>query len=85
MTKARIKTFVMRPDRNPVSLRGFALGEGRDSDVQVSDLSYGGCRLHSDDEFKAGEVVELRIIKRGAIDAEIRWAANGRAGACFIN
>ena len=85
MTKARIKTFVMRPERRPVSLRGFALGEGRDSDVRVADLSYGGCRIHSDDAFKAGEVVELRIIKRGAVDAEIRWTADGRAGASFIN
>ena len=54
MTEARMKTFVMRQDRRPVSLRGFALADGRDSDVQVSDLSYGGCRIHSDDEFKAG-------------------------------
>jgi hypothetical protein len=85
MTQARMKTFVTRPERRPVSMRGFALGDGRDSDVQVADLSYGGCRIHSDDGFKAGEVVELRIIKRGAVDAEIRWAANGRAGACFLN
>ena len=85
MTEARMKTFVMRQDRRPVSLRGFALGDGRDSDVQVSDLSYGGCRIHSDDEFKAGEVVELRIIKRGAVEAEIRWADEGRAGVCFLN
>jgi hypothetical protein len=85
MAEARMKTFVMRPERRAVALRGFALGESRDSDVQVSDLSYGGCRIHSDDEFEAGELVELRIIKRGAVDAEIRWAANGRAGACFIN
>ena len=41
MTEARMKTFVMRQDRRPVSLRGFALADGRDSDVQVSDLSYG--------------------------------------------
>ena len=85
MTNARIKTFITRPERRPVSLRGFALGNGRDSDVQVADLSYAGCRLHSDDEFKTGEVVELRIIKRGAVNAEIRWTANGRAGASFLS
>jgi PilZ domain len=85
MTQTRMATFVMRPERRQVTLRGFALGESRDSDVQVADLSYGGCQIHSADEFKAGEVVELRIIKRGAIDAEIRWATEGRAGACFLN
>jgi len=85
MTKARIKKFVMRPERRTVSLRGFALGDGRDSDVQVADLSYGGCRIDSNDVFKAGEVVELRVVKRGMIYAEIRWASGGRAGARFIN
>jgi hypothetical protein len=29
-------------------------------------------------------VVELRILKRGAIEAEICWSADGRAGARFI-
>jgi hypothetical protein len=75
----------MRPDRRPVSLRGFALGPGRDSDVAVSDLSYEGCQIRSEDKFKEGELVELRIIKRGAIDGEVRWSANGRAGVCFVS
>jgi PilZ domain-containing protein len=85
MTKARLKTFVTRPERRPVSMRGFALSENRDSDVQVANLSYGGCQIRSGDAFKAGEVVELRIIKHGAIDAEIRWTGEGRAGASFLN
>ena len=85
MEQARIKAFVMRPERRQVNLRGFALGPARDSDVEVSDLSYAGCQLRSEDEFAEGELVELRIIKRGAIEAEIRWATDGRAGARFIN
>jgi hypothetical protein len=84
MTTAQVKTFVMRPERHAVSLRGFALGEGRDSDVEISDVSYDGCQIRSKDKFKTGELVELRIIKRGAIDAEVRWSANGRAGVCFV-
>ena len=54
------------------------------SDVEVSDVSYDGCQIRSDDKFKKGEVVELRIIKRGAIEGEVRWSANGRAGVCFV-
>ena len=84
MTTAKFKTFVMRPERNAVSLRGFALGKGRDSDVELSDLSYEGCKIRSEDKFKKGEVVELRIIKRGAINGEVRWSADGRAGVCFV-
>lgn len=79
------KTFIMRAERRPVELRGFALGPSRDSDVRVADLSYGGCRIESDDSFDEGEVVELRIIKRGAAAAEIRWADGGHAGVRFLN
>jgi len=80
-----MKVFEMRAERRPVSMRAFALSTTRDSDVTVADLSYTGCQLRSDDEFEAGEVVELRIVKRGAVAAEIRWAAKGRAGARFLN
>ena len=80
-----MKVFELRDERRPVSMRAFALSSTRDSDVTVADLSYTGCRLDSDESFEAGEVVELRIMKRGAIAAEIRWAAIGRAGARFLN
>jgi hypothetical protein len=81
----RMKTFVKRADRRPVSLHGFALSPTRDCDIQLADLSYGGCKLHSKSTFKTGEIVELRIITRGAVDAEIRWCSKGRAGARFLN
>ena len=76
--------FAERDKRWPVRLPGFALNAKHDSDILVSDVSYTGCQFTSDDSFKEGEVVELRIIKRGAVQAEIRWAADGRAGAHFI-
>lgn len=79
------KSFTPRADRRQVSMRGFALSTTRDSDIQLYDLSYEGCGMRCDDKFKAGELVELRIFKRGAIDAEIRWTADGRAGAQFVN
>lgn len=85
MEQVRMRVFELRADRRPVNLRAFALSETRDSDVTVADLSYTGCRLDSDDAFEAGEVVELRIMKRGAVAAEIRWAGNGHAGARFLN
>jgi PilZ domain len=79
------KTFITRAERRSVDLHGFALGPSRDSDIHVADLSYGGCQILSGDAFSEGEVVELRIIKRGAAAAEIRWSADGRAGARFLN
>ena len=74
-----------RAERRSVSLRGFALSDKHDSDILISDLSYTGCQFSSDDAFKAGETVELRIMKRGASPVEIRWAEDGRAGARFID
>jgi hypothetical protein len=79
------KTFFKRAERRSVDLRGFALGPSRDSDIHVADLSYGGCQILSGDDFREGEIVELRIIKRGAAAAEIRWSSDGRAGARFLN
>jgi hypothetical protein len=77
-------TFVERAERWPVSLRGFALNTRHDSDIEVSDLSYAGCRFDSASKFKRGEIVELRLLKRGAIEAEIRWSADGHSGARFV-
>ena len=79
------RTVVERADRWPVNLRGFALSESHDSDILVSELSYEGCQFRCDDPFSTGERIELRIIKRGAVEAEIRWADAGRAGAKFVN
>lgn len=85
MGQIRMKTFVPRDDRRPVAMRGFALSPTRDSDITLADLSYGGCQIRSADKFKPGETFELRVIKRGVMQAEIRWASEGRAGAQFIN
>lgn len=79
-----MKMFVVRDDRRPVAMRGFALSPTRDSDVILSDLSYDGCQIHSADKFKPGEKFELRVIKRGIMQAEVRWATEGRAGAQFV-
>jgi PilZ domain len=85
MAKGQQKIFVERAERHPVSMRGFALSPTRDSDVRVRNISYTGCQLASDDKFAEGEIVELRIIKRGAMQAEVRWSAKGCAGARFID
>ena len=81
----RRANIVERAERRIVSLPGFALSTKHDADILVSNLSYTGCQFSSASRFKKGEIVELRILKRGAIAAEIRWAKGGRAGAHFID
>lgn len=72
------------PERKPVDLRGFALAEGLDADITISDMSYEGCRVESSAPLKPGDSVELRIIGRGGARAEVRWAKAGRAGVKFV-
>lgn len=84
MERLELRSFVSRDERRPVNLRGFALSETRDSDVVVSDLSYGGCRIHSVDSFEEGETFELRVLKRGASRVEVCWTRDDRAGARFL-
>ena len=77
MGQRKNKAFVERAERRTVSLRGFALNAKRDSDIEVSDLSYTGCRFDSGDRFRAGEVVELRLLKRGAIQPKCAGRPKG--------
>lgn len=80
-----MKSHVDRAERRPVSLRGYALNEGRDLDIMVANLSYTGCEIRCEEALTPGEIVELRVVKRGAIQAEIRWTGDDRAGAQFLN
>lgn len=73
-----------REVRHPVSLRAFALNDRRDADIVLTDLSYSGCQIRSSEDFAVGEKLQLRVIKRGLIQAEIRWARTGKAGAQFL-
>ena len=77
--------WLPRSDRRDVELRAFALGRKRAvAEVVLSDLSYEGCRIRSTEKFKKGERLELRVMRLGVVQVEVRWCANGRAGARFL-
>ena len=84
MEHLELRSFVSRDERRPVNLRGFALSDTRDSDVVLSDLSYGGCQIRSADTFERGETFELRVLKRGASHVEVCWVRDDCAGARFV-
>jgi hypothetical protein len=91
MDQLDTNAFVDRAERNPVNMRGIALGpvteagRSRDSDIYLADISYAGCKFRSNDQFEPGEQVELRVFKRGLVQAEIRWVRDGRVGAQFLS
>lgn len=84
--KGRDGRFNQREERRPVRLLGFLVPAGRRGDeVTLLDLSYEGCSVETDLELTAGDKVELSVMSRGAIEAEVRWFANGKAGLVFAN
>lgn len=59
--------------------------QGRQFAVTVLDLSSGGFRLQSDETFKIGEYVAIRVTGYGDFSAQIRWALGGEAGGVFLD
>jgi hypothetical protein len=75
---------VERRERRPVSMHGFAMREdGSSVEVLLLDLSYEGCGIETPVEFECGEVLRLSVLRRGAIEARVRWSKNGKAGLVF--
>ena len=75
---------VDRRERRPVSLRGFALREdGSTAEILLLDLSYEGCGIETSLDLALGESLKLSVLRRGAIEAKVRWCNGGKAGLVF--
>lgn len=74
-----------RNPRRAVEFGAFAMRvDGSETLITVSNLSYDGCQLRCPAGFEAGEKLKLILPRLGEICAEIRWSAEGSAGARFI-
>ena len=72
-----------RGRRHSVSLQASVTrADGTIGPAMVTDLSLDGCCLVGG--YRIGERVVVQIPKVGKLDAEIRWAFMGRAGARFV-
>lgn len=75
---------VERNERRPVRLHALVMrGDGSTVDVSLLDLSYEGCGIDSPVELTPGEAIKLSVLRRGGIDAHVRWCKEGRAGLVF--
>ncbi len=75
---------VARSERRPVTLHALAIRRDMSTvDITVLDLSYEGCGIDTPVELEAGEAIKLSVLRRGAIDASVRWCSGGRAGLVF--
>jgi hypothetical protein len=78
------RTVSGRAERRRVRLDGHVLlAGGIAHEVTVTDLSYEGCGVETPAPLAAGQAVKLSVLRRGAIDAEVRWAADGKVGLVF--
>lgn len=60
-------------------------GQGRQYSVTVLDISNGGFRLQSQETFRIGEYIAIRVPRYGDFSAQIRWALGSEAGGVFLN
>lgn len=75
---------VERRERRHVSLHGYAMRkDGSPFDVLLLDLSYEGCGIETSEQLEPGEELTLSVLRRGAIEAYVRWCSGGRAGLVF--
>lgn len=75
---------VERRERRPVSLPALIMrADGATCDVQLLDLSYEGCGIDTPVQLAPGEAIKLSVLRRGGIDAVVRWYSNGKAGLVF--
>ena len=58
--------------------------DGRQARVLVSNMSYEGCQLLTDQQFERGECVTFTMPGSGTIDAQVRWVSGDRVGLRFL-
>jgi hypothetical protein len=73
-----------REPRRKVGLTGFGLLEdGSTFAISLIDLSYDGCKIETAVALLPGLHLTVSVLRLGALEATVRWYANGKAGLCF--
>ena len=74
-----------RDIRRKASLVGTAIrDDGTSQKVVVTNLSYHGCHLFSEEAMHQGDTFKLVIPTMGKLEVQIRWAKGESAGARFL-
>jgi hypothetical protein len=74
-----------REERRPSDLRGWftRTDDGSGCDFVIINLSYGGCQLRTGAQLQVGEQVSLSVVRRGFIEAEVKWRCGELYGLAF--
>jgi PilZ domain len=78
------QAHVERQERRSVRMHGHILLEdGTTAEAVLIDLSYEGCSIETPIELSVDQPVTLSVLRRGAIEALVRWVSEGKAGLYF--
>ncbi len=85
MIKRPMSQWVMR-NRKATSLGGVAYRpDGSWVRVHLTNLSYDGCRIITEQDFDIGEALTLLLPRMRRLNVQVRWVRNGEAGVRFVN
>lgn len=81
----RMQGWIGRKDRDEVEIDAVVHRlDGSKAPVKLSNVSDEGCRIESERDFRIGERLQIAIPQMGQVNAQVRWALPGSAGAQFL-
>ena len=81
----KVSGWIDRNERRPVQAAAVAyLPDGGAVSVRLTDISYEGCQVESDEILPIGCRITLALPRLGDIAAQVRWSLHGRAGIRFL-
>jgi hypothetical protein len=79
-----ISEWVKR-NRRATSISGIAYrSDGSCVRVHMTNISYDGCRLLTDQCFDMGEPLTLVMPRMQGMNAQVRWVKDNQAGVVFV-
>ena len=86
MIQRTVSEWTKRQERKQTSTSGVAYrSDGSWLRVQITNLSYDGCRILTEHPLDPGEVLKLVIPWMQHVDVQVRWAKEGEAGVRFLH
>lgn len=80
----RPRSSWVKRDRKRMSLTGVAYrADGGWVRVHMTDLSYDGCHLLTDQAFDIGESLTLVMPRMQHLNVQVRWSKDGEVGVRF--
>ena len=85
MIERPVSQWTRRANRNRTSITGTAYRSDESSlRVHMTNLSYDGCHLLTDEVLDIGETIRLVMPRLADTLAQVRWVKGQRAGVRFL-